>query len=443
MGVDLDSLTMHGIGRVLTTGSKRVRAVWSVLVISSIAFAFYFISILVKQYLAYETDLSYTHEVKSAMVFPVVTLCNGLRTYNVENKSTFTDGFEWFSNANPWFCQYNFQNCQNSGLMYEGNPRAKSCLVFNAKEKVQQTSPSVSSGLQVDFFINNSDITVSDLDYYNPRAPAVKVYIHSADFLPTLGSDVVAKLGHLTKLVIRKVHTKRMPQPYKSNCTHDKEKALDYFPGKYSVPGCLFTILQSWMYKYCGYKIGDLEAYFPFERLGVGSVPLNYTCVNEVFNGYNNHEGNSLSMCPLACSEVKYEVTTSSEMVFPLEPQLGDFKKLFSNYTGTNVSDKFIYSSIGRVIIGFEDFTEIRYEEIPKLTVQKVLSEFGGLLGVYLGASFISLFELLSLAIYLFAVFVKNLKKKSQQIIKDSESEISQSINGNRRIVKVMPKIDE
>ena len=77
MEVEADSLTMHGIGRVLSTSCGKIRVVWSVLLISSIALASFFVIVLVEDYLKYETDLVYTAIAKPAMSFPVVTIPSG------------------------------------------------------------------------------------------------------------------------------------------------------------------------------------------------------------------------------------------------------------------------------------------------------------------------------------------------------------------------------
>ena len=429
MEVEADSLTMHGIGRVLSTSCGKIRVVWSVLLISSIALASFFVIVLVEDYLKYETDLVYTAIAKPAMSFPVVTICNGLRSYSGENSSTFTEGFDWYSKTNQIFCQYNQQLCDVAKMTYHEKPHDKSCLVFNFNETIFQTTPMILAGLQIDFFINNSDATYSDKsDKYNPRTQAAEIFIHSSkEFQFPFVKKIFAKLGHLTNIAIKNVITSRKKHPYKSNCTEDKEKVRSYFPGNYTITGCMLTIFQTKLYKKCGLKVEDIKSHFPYEKIGV-NVTLNGTCAFEFskygISGFDKPTEPTKHDCPLPCFEEKYEVKSITEAKYPLEPQLSRFKKQFSSKLGAPISNDYIYSSIGRVVIGFEDFHENRYVETPRFTHQKILSEFGGLIGVYLGASFISMVELLVYSVVSLATCIKKCLKRNQM---DVTTECSQT----------------
>ena len=414
MAVEADSLTMHGIGRVIATTSGGVRAFWSTLLLASVTFASIFVFQLVSDYMKYETDLTFTAEVHQNMKFPVVTLCNGLRIYNVQNKSTFTDGFQWYSAANQHFCQFDKQPCPFSNLTYRERIHEKSCLEFNFDETVHQKMPMLNSGLVIDFFINESDITVANNNFYNPREEAVKVYIHSSKEFPFFfNNQLVAMPGHTTKIVIKKVRTIRQRRPYKSNCTEDEDGSLDYFPGNYTVTGCLLTHLQIILYKHCGILIEDIRRFFPFKKYGTAR-PDN-ECLQKLMKTTKIFGSEATPECPLPCFEEKYEIKSSTVSKYPLEPQLSMYKKLFLQEKRFIASDYYIRSNIGRVVIGFDDFQEVSYEEMPKYTMQKVLSDFGGLIGVYLGASFISVAELLAVGMYLLVACIRKVKGKGQE----------------------------
>ena len=411
MEVDAESLTMHGIGRVVSSRSGRMRVTWSILVIISVAFASFFVSMLVTEYLKYETDLVYTGRVLPTMQFPVVTICNGLSNSRIENSSIFTEGFDSYIKSHKFFCRFNQMPCKRVNLTYHGKPHEESCLDFNFDETVYQTSPIIMDGLQIDFFINNSDQTPSFKDTYLLKAPVAKIYIHSSKEFSFLVKEMfVAKLGHMTSISLNKVRTSRQKHPYKSNCTEDKNKTRSYFPGNYTVMGCLSTIYQAELYKKCGYMIEEFKHYFSYEKLG-DFVPFNETCLLEARNfgieSFDSTKSQPRHDCPLPCFEEKYEVKAWTEMKFPLEPQLSFFRKIFYDMTGSNVTDEYIYSSIGRVGIGYEEFKDNYYEEKPRFTYQRVLSEFGGLMGIYLGASFISMLEVVGFCVSLFWAFCK------------------------------------
>ena len=78
----------------------------------------------------------------------------------------------------------------------------------------------------------------------------------------------------------------------------------------------------------------------------------------------------------------------------------------------SNVTDEYIYSNFGKVLIAYDAFNVVEYEEKPKYNTQKVLSDFGGLIGIYLGASLISVIEILIVCVRLMVnVFTKGKEK--------------------------------
>ena len=100
------------------------------------------------------------------------------------------------------------------------------------------------------------------------------------------------------------------------------------------------------------------------------------------------------------------------------------------------MTDDYIYSNFGRVTIGYDEFEVDHSEEKPKYTVQKVLSDFGGLIGIYLGASFISMAELLAAGAYVLFGLLKKAKEKSTVNLRRLS-------NVNIKQIKVGPCVQE
>ena len=300
MNIEADSLTMHGIGRVIATSSKPTRTFWSCLLLASVTFASFFVYQLATDYMKYETDMMFTAEIQSSMVFPMVTLCNGLRLYDSYNKSTFTDGFDWYSAVNPRFCMFGQYSCHFMNFTYRERYYDKSCLEFNFNQTVKQQMPMLAFGLTIDFFINESDITISEYNFANPREKAIKVYIHSSkEFLFHFNDQLVAKPGKNTKFVIKKTNIARQTKPYKSNCTVDKNKIMNLFPGNYSVTGCLVSQMTKVSYEKCGFILHDLLPYFPKQK----NVTLDNQCLMNLIRETNILTSGPTTDCPLPCFE--------------------------------------------------------------------------------------------------------------------------------------------
>ena len=55
--------------------------------------------------------------------------------------------------------------------------------------------------------------------------------------------------------------------------------------------------------------------------------------------------------------------------------------------------------------------------QVPKITPEGLLSNIGGVLGLLVGASLISLVEIIEIAFILFAIVIENLNPRSPQVI--------------------------
>ena len=415
---------MHGIGHAIATKVRAVKIFWCTILIACISLATYFLYQLITDFLRYETDWAVTEEVSSSIAFPVITMCNGLRRYHMNktsNVSLFTDGFVSYANKSERFCQFDNKPCSKPS--YSEKIHEPSCLVFNKDENLQQRMPFVSSGLAVEFFLNTSDMSIKDEKEFEflPRMEAVRVYFHTKDvYLELYNSHVTAKLGFFTIFVIKKVKFSRAKFPYPSNCTNDESKQLTFYPGNYSQQGCYEAAWNRESYLKCGYVFDTIIPYFPYHKYS--KVEFNKTCLHTLKFDKN-------VPCHLPCYEVRFEIKAQSESRWPLEPELGRLRKSVSSMLKFNVSNEYIYSNFGKVLIAYDALDVKHYEEKPKYNTQKVLSDFGGLIGIYLGASLISMVEIFIVCGRLLVnAFSKDKKKSIAVKIDQSQSRANSAI---------------
>ena len=101
--------------------------------------------------------------------------------------------------------------------------------------------------------------------------------------------------------------------------------------------------------------------------------------------------------CPLECSTINYQVLTST-LDFPTsgnissKDQTGYFDSKFANYE--EVKKRF-YS----LVIFYEDLKYTLITESPNIELVDLVSNVGGILGVFLGISFLSFIEIVELII--------------------------------------------
>ena len=122
-----DFLSMHGIGHAIASKGKTINIFWCSVVITCIVLAAYFLHKLLTDYLEYETYWAVTEEVQSSIAFPVVTMCNGLRRYhmNQSNISLFTDGFTAYKNENKNLSRISSRSTSSDTPSTSDTPRKK------------------------------------------------------------------------------------------------------------------------------------------------------------------------------------------------------------------------------------------------------------------------------------------------------------------------------
>ena len=205
MAVDIESLTMHGPGRVHATEKKVLKFFWSALFLSCLVFVSFSTIMLIASHFKHESYVSVTTEVKKSLALPVITMCNGLRI-NAEYNGNhpFTDGFNHYEAVHKTFCKIGVDVCTDKPKI-KSKPRPLSCLVFNPNETARQFIRQKDHGLRFDFFLNTSDAPTSVLDSFQAPIMAVKVVFHSKNVDSYLmDNNIAAKPGFQSSIVIRK-----------------------------------------------------------------------------------------------------------------------------------------------------------------------------------------------------------------------------------------------
>lgn len=165
--------------------------------------------------------------------------------------------------------------------------------------------------------------------------------------------------------------------------------------GKYSVENCRFQCITKNVYDKCGVQAPVVEHFQDNEKSGKPAKNLteeNIACYQREMFAYNA----SGCDCRPPCVEVTYEKDVRYN-IWPQEWQLDYFAPILSEASSIPLEEvtvellrkHLIYFS---VYYGDMAETELREEEI--YGPAKTLSDFGGQMGMFLGASFVSLFEI-------------------------------------------------
>ena len=393
MAVDIESLTMHGPGRVHATEKKVLKFFWSALFLSCLVFVSFSTIKLIASHFKHESYVSVTTEVKKSLALPVITMCNGLRM-NAENGShLFTDGYDHYDAVHKTSCKIGMDICADKPKM-KNTPRPLPCLIFNPNETARQYVLNKDHGLRFDFFLNVSDAPISVFDDFSPPIMAVKVVFHSQNVESYLmDNSVAAKPGFQSSIVIRKLKIKRLPSPYTTECTSQKDPDRDCYDDDYTLNGCISSIMRRDLYTKCGNIDPAFKHCYPNSN-NTNTSSFDSQCTIDFLKNATTEEN---CECHLPCSEDRYEIKSFYETKWPVGQELERLKNIANKSFGLNASDDYIYSNFGRIVIGYDQFEVLHFQEHPRSSYNTLLSDIGGSMGIFLGASIISIAEVLVL----------------------------------------------
>ena len=164
------------------------------------------------------------------------------------------------------------------------------------------------------------------------------------------------------------------------------------------------------MCNYSGQNIVEIIKEFHLRLLLEKDSEITFDCLFKANQNFYNFMLNVLD-CTQECDSMYYEITTSmskfpSQSIYLNLLKNNKFIKLFK-------SNNFSYEQLNESFLAFRvyfenlEYTEIRQE--IKTTIIDLISNIGGILGLFLGMSFLSFFEFLELfAQIIWILFHKN-----------------------------------
>eukprot|EP00794_Sanderia_malayensis_P010268 gene10268-11323_t len=319
----------------------------------------------------------------------------------------------------PGACTFGYQKPCNFTSdfkrTYRKDKYAK-CFTFNSKnaKKYVQYGSGPLFGLSMILYANQTD--------YVPLAGNIDgvgftVYTHSSDTLPFIGvGGVLVAPGHVTRITVSKSNHVLKKAPYKSNCS-DGVGILNYFPGRYSVLTCKVSCVLHSVYRKCGYADPLLKESLNnlVERETTAEM---LKCRDAVVLAMFN-ERDDACQCPSPCYAEIFTPTVSFSK-WPSRVDMEALRYTLSPVLGKeprNISDDFILDNFAKVDIYFDTLVVNEYLEKDTGDFYDLLSDIGGHLGLWMGASFFSVIEFLALMGSVFIVLVGKSTRKASGLI--------------------------
>lgn len=169
---------------------------------------------------------------------------------------------------------------------------------------------------------------------------------------------------------IKTVETHRLKHPFPSNCTDGKPN--DFLPGKYTRTKCVESINYLGILKHCGDILDYYKRIIPKDLIRKYQRNISINEALECFYTYSRRTVNTTDTCPVPCKEV--EINTIST-----------FHNMEAGYNSSFAME---------IVHGSYDSYSV-VQERPLHTWEQIAGDVGGILGVIIGISFVSMIELL------------------------------------------------
>ncbi|KAI0217761.1 Amiloride-sensitive sodium channel subunit beta [Lamellibrachia satsuma] len=307
-------------------------------------------------------------------------------------------------------CEFAGSKCDKSDFASFYDTQHGNCYIFNSAwnktqpPRVQQRA-GTSYGLGLTLNIGQDDY-VKDLG----GSAGARIVVHPQDRMPFPKDEgVLTAPGQMTIIGIRQLNVVRLPEPY-GNCTDTTERNIkrsvfeEAYPVGYSISTCYATCYQRYVIERCSCADPQYPmegAAFDYKRVSAcnSNNATEDTCRYHVSIDYAY---NRLDCdCPLPCEETGYTYQTSSS-IWPSDAHKENVKQKLASeiarYLGNTTDEEKLWNNLLKVKVYFEEFNYESIEEMPAYSTINFASDIGGILGLWIGCSIISIFEFLELS---------------------------------------------
>ena len=408
-----ENVTMHGIFRILSGKRLAERCFWLILFLGSSVYLTYQVAEIGSSFLNYHVITKTETKFQTKLRFPSVTLCptNAYdRSYTIENARNETKMKEIINitdKGKSIIWSYSFAQeryCYPTHFKAVLIPSIGLCYTFNPDGSLFQNRAGSLYGLEVWLYVTDLEEDHFD-DLVNGKGVFISVH-HPEEFsVPSLDGIGLAP-GFSNIISLKRKTMVRQKAPYPSNCT-DGSKSRQIFPGRYTLPNCQISCTELEALRRCGSTYGStIPLYLLDEQKKLLSPDLlsAYNCLFEPL--MLNYLLEFKCDCQIPCKEDKYEKALSF-IRWPSSRQIDSIRQQAPS--SLNISEALLNKNLLKLSVFYGEMTDEIITEAPEWTWTSLLSDIGGAMGVWLGASIFSIIELFILTGHLpYSIFNRN-----------------------------------
>ena len=301
-----------------------------------------------------------------------------------------------FYNDFRWIYSYSNGNCfqYNSGYSSNGSRVKLKSTFFNGPV----------NGLRLKVYTGTSK-------YYSD-ASGLQIIIHNSSVDPLFDDVIDVATSLKTSIAIKTYFINKQERPY-SDCVSDLKSINSDLVNMiinskktYRKIDCLFLCLNRFIIKECGcYNPGygiwnNIKQCSSLDDAEKYSKLLSYIFESNIFNM-------CLSECPLECTSIEY-INSISSSFFPTIAYLEELNLIKS----TNFTTKLNSSNHLALNIYYNSLSYTETDEIAKTNLIELISNIGGTLGLFTGASFLSFVEIFEIIFLMVSSYFEKASKK-------------------------------
>ena len=405
-----ESLTIHAFPRIFNSKNWLFKVFWFLILSGALGVLIWLIYQRVADYKKHEVYVKRESNVVQPLPFPAVTVCNSdrfsgipMKQFPMDNKtcsdaatskSTVRQDIE-FNKACKMFLSGFKDTFRFGGKDLPGFPDQFTssngvypCFTFNKNGKAQQNVSGGGKGLDMIFFSDPNDIyhsKMANLSRFDDQRRGILIQIHDPYTEVSLdqSSGIAISPGFLTEIVIKRVTTSRKKHPFPSKCHTSETTKYKLIGGRYTRSNCISSCFQLKLQEKCG------------DIMKPNKSATQILCESDMYRRQPIED----CQCPQPCYEVAFPRIVSISAwprMFQFESLKDEFSKMAN--TSDNIKLEYMQKRFSQVKIYYQDLLETKLSEEELYGVTNLLSEVGGLMGLLVGSSVISVIEIIWLS---------------------------------------------
>jgi len=380
----------YGLPKIFRSKRFFLKVYWFVFLIMGSLASIYYTVDAVNSYLQFDVITLTESRYEQPMLFPTISFCPyDNNAYNNKPLKSIVD-ICWFSLDHS--CEYNPDNYFEKFKTFKGD-----CYRFNSGKNM--------SGHSIPLFY--STIGGRDDSFYlrlkgNAR---LQLWIHQASLPPKfnydnnhLGNMIYVPSNADTQLVLNKIEEKKLGLPY-NQCYND----LSLFPGNKTIIDYIYSKNET--YK----QINCLELCYDIDYINNERCECKNTSLGNVWEDcFVNHENKNSSGCIYNDKLIFFResIINKSKDFCPMECETVSYSVNFNSINDGEIKFTVYFESLKYTLIS----------QIPKTREFDLLSNIGGIFGLFIGVSFVTVFEIGEVFIEVF--YIISQRKKTNQIVR-------------------------